>query len=932
MNVVAPSPPEANRGWRRWLARGSLMLLGWLALLLAARWATAVPMPEVETPRLALWPRVGVNLAPQALDNASLLQMLHEAGVRWVRVEVPWAEVEPAPGRYRWAPWDARWQRLQRFGLTPVVVLNTSPAWARAAEDRDNPLAPPARPEDLARFAGALARRYGDVLRYYQVWDEPNIAPHWGRREADPLGYVRLLAATATALRRADPDAVLLSAALAPTLDPGRVNYNDLAYLDALYRLGADAWFDVLAWQGYGFDRPPEDPPAPDRLNFRRVELAREVMRRYGDADTPIWITGFGWNALSRPTPWKEVPAPIQRAYLARALAWAERHLPWSGPLFWVHAYPNRPPAAAEWGFALWDPDGTPRPAWQALAALATRVVVPPGAHAFPLPCPLAAPTCRPADTPVVLPLRTPATGERVTLPFRGTGLILEVTAGPHWQTLWVTVDGRPAPDLPRTTDGRAYLNLYRARATRVRVLVAHDLPYGDHTLTLEGGPGDPVWALNALTVLPYPLTPPWPLVVGLLVAGGSALLLALRRPMPAVQVSVPVPPGMAWPLAVVAATVPFAHRLVRVGDAVYVLPEVALLLAWAWWWAGLFRAHVRGQALPSISITLPLGRSLSLGALVLAGLIGGLVTGPWTPAVWVAVRTRVLFPLGLYLLLRVSPPQARYRAVQGLLVGGTVLALWALGDLVMGRAAWEGPVPRVRAFFGSPNHLALVLTRVWPFALLWAWQPRRRLRWVPAVTLFLALVATGSRGAWLLAMPAALLALTWNAAAGRPRWHRGVLPVVVLGLVLTLLRDTASWAQRERIWAGVVRLLQDRPWFGAGLGRFPDAYPHYALPSAWREPLLYHAHNVLLTTAADLGLPAALGFLGLLLRALRRPASGNLARAARASLWAGLAFGLVDAFWALDDLAYLTALVWALLASPVPERQTNLPERPRCV
>lgn len=69
--------------------------------------------------------------------------------------------------------------------LEVVVVLDGSPAWARGAVDQpptDNPFAPPAANADFARFATAFAQRYGKIVRFYQIWDEPNIAPHWGNR------------------------------------------------------------------------------------------------------------------------------------------------------------------------------------------------------------------------------------------------------------------------------------------------------------------------------------------------------------------------------------------------------------------------------------------------------------------------------------------------------------------------------------------------------------------------------------------------------------------------------------------------------------------------------------------------------------------------------------------------------------------------------
>ncbi|MEZ4612401.1 MAG: hypothetical protein R2838_19530 [Caldilineaceae bacterium] len=41
----------------------------------------------------------------------------------------------------------------------------------------DNPLAPPVGFADFAAFNLAVAQRYGDRVAFYQIWDEPSVAP-----------------------------------------------------------------------------------------------------------------------------------------------------------------------------------------------------------------------------------------------------------------------------------------------------------------------------------------------------------------------------------------------------------------------------------------------------------------------------------------------------------------------------------------------------------------------------------------------------------------------------------------------------------------------------------------------------------------------------------------------------------------------------------
>ena len=868
----------------RWIPLEVLLL----ALLLPGRFH-AQPYPEAQRV-----PALGVNLPPEALDNEALLHRLARGPLRLVRFTLPWAEVELEPRVYRWGPWDRRLEALRRLGLTPVLVLDTTPRWARAPEDAPNLHAPPARPEDLAAFAAAVAQRYGSWVTYYQVWDEPNIAPHWGHREADPFGYVRLLQLTALALRRSDPDARILSAGLAPTLDPGRVNRNDLAYFRAFLDLGGAEWVDIVAWEPYGFRSPPDESPGQTRLNFRRTELARALLDRRGYGSVPMWGVAFGWNAIPG-SPWEGVGVERQALYARQAVHWSGAHWPRVPVLLWTHAFPSASPEDPVRGFALWDPDLTPRPVGRAL-------------EAFPF-TPLSPPPRR--EAPLWLPR---GRGERFDVWVSGTAVTLEVGGGPRWHTWWVEVDGEPANGLPHVK-GHAYLNLYAPRSLRETRVIAHDLPPGRHHVVLVSGPGDPVWPLWRVLSGRVDDGPP----LGLQFAGALLFLPLIWWLLG----RIPFLKG-GWPRAVrglvvlAGLTLPFASRPLSWGHGVFLLPEVVLQLAVP---AAVFTLWRRRDALQWAPISPHSGVRWGIawvGALLLAHAWFHRGEG----AVWVALRARLLFPFLLYVLLRGGDEETRRAFSRALVLGGSVLAAWALADGVWHGVLWTDGVPRVRAFFGSPNHLALVLVRVLPFALFLRHAQGRR-RWGGTWGLGLmgvALALTFSRGAWVLAVPV-LLGLWWQGRFhGRKRWLWG--GIVVLGLLLTAYRGGETGHARWLIWQGTARLVLDAPWLGIGWGRFTLLYPRYALPSAWREPLIYHAHNVLLTTAAWVGLPTTLILGGLWVRVLGRRPAAPLERAAWVSLWAGMAFGWVDAFWALEDLAYLTAVALALLSPPPHSNQ----------
>jgi hypothetical protein len=209
-----------------------------------------------------------------------------------------------------------------------------------------------------------------------QIWNEPNLSAEWGFQRVDAVAYTRLLEVAYRRAKEADPDVVVLSAPLAITLEDAsmRGNHNDLVFLEQMYQAGAGEYFDILSANAFGLDYPPEEPPDPNVLNFRRVELHREIMERYGDGSKPVWINEYGWNAAPASFPdeiltWERVTEAEQADYTVRGIAWAREHWPWLGVvnIWYFRQVGDIPPDRASYYFALMDPGFNPRPVYDAV-------------------------------------------------------------------------------------------------------------------------------------------------------------------------------------------------------------------------------------------------------------------------------------------------------------------------------------------------------------------------------------------------------------------------------------------------------------------------------------------------------------------------------------------------------------------------------------
>lgn len=834
-------------------------------------------------------PFAGINidvLAVPAPQRQEALAALHRAGFEWVRLRLDWAALEPAPGVYDWAAADAWIGDATAAGLVPLVVLDGSPGWARAEQDRtpvDNPLAPPADPRDMARFAAAFAARYAGAVRYYQVWDEPNIAPHWGNHWIEPVAYAQLLKTVAPAIRAADPDAIIAAAALAPTADRGHTAIDEVFFLQRMVAAGAADSFDAVAIEPFGFGYAPGNVrQSLPVLNFQRAALIRRAMAEMGLADKPLWAVRFGWNRVPNSL-WGAVTPATQAAYATAAMDLAWRRWPWLEALGWVV---DRPDAAAEdphWGFALYAPNGKPAPVLDALRAWL----------ASPLPA-----------------VRSGALPVSPEMPWLG-GLLL---AGGMAAGAWRSVAAARLLPWAHWLEGWRRLPWPLQVAGWVSLLLLYYFAVWPPLIGL-------CWLLWVLLCLAQPR-------FGLAVAAMLLPFYFQHKDLYLVDAVLAIPPAAAATACLLPAVLRHAWRrrnwFAHVDAAALGLLAVSLLAAarvWQWdaycqgmidlvlvplalWFA--FRIlddGLWGQTAGEFSYTI-----------ALALFAGGVLAAAWGVAAWIGGHGVDVDGVRRLVGPHFSPNHTALYLVRTFFLGVGLAAAW-------------------RAAGGTAMQ---------------AWLRRGRFAlWGATALVLLALVLTGSRGALLLGLPAGLLILAWAALRGRPgllrwlathpytRWLLACVVVALAGAGVLLwdrLLNQQTLNLRIDLWEASLRLWRDHLLLGVGPGGFFWTYPAYLLPGDTVEPNQFHPHNVWLEIATTWGMLgfAWLGFLlwyvaayvaQYLAAAVQRPRTPPLpvdwlSVGLVAALLAAFAHAQMDAFFLLPDLAAWNALALALLIS----------------
>ena len=982
--MVESQPQQRRRRRPRWALPGiavrAVVLLVLLAFMAQDIQAYRVAQRGVESglavdqPPL-MTPRTGINVAleryPTNREMLQALQGLRDLGYGTLRQRFAWSEIETAPGVYDWGRWDHALELVREQGFTVIAVLDGAPAWARSPREQENPHAPPQDYGDYARFAAGFAERYRDHVLAYQIWDQPNIHPHWGRGEVDPAGYVALLTAAAPAIRAADPNALIVAGGLAPNLEEGGRNLSDVRYLQEIYRRGAGEHFDVLGIKAYGFWSDPYDRRvSPEVLNFSRAILLRQEMLRRGEGHKPIWALDGGWVAL--PDDWQGRPSPLgndapvlQAERLQVARQRVRQEWPWMTLFVTLHLQPDAALDDPLWGLSLLDAHGNPRPL---LTALQNQPSGPADQVNYPGLHPMTRETNDNSGVP-----------QSIVLSYWGSHLALWLERGLAEGELEVVGNGEMLLSLEGTSNGveRTWLARHQSPAIYPMYMVGTTEQLGAVTAIQVGNQARPIGlyiqTLVGLAVAAWLAADIWRGIVPLgWPRAWRRGLVGYRRLPEAVQVgalAVLLIAGLVAPLgnlrlALLAcyglgalfrpdlallftiAAVPLAPMQVALGPGRFSIVEIVLLIAVA---ARLGHALLAG---PHKARGAEPRRFLPLDALVLLYVLWGAVSAglsEYQRVAWREFRLVIAEPALLYGLLRMAPQDrlAWRQRVDLFFASAVALALYALAryPTAEGVIRAEG-VRRARAFFGSPNNLALYLGRFLPLGLaVGLWGGGRWRRWLYALgaaAIALAIVLTFSRGAWLLGVPAGLLAVLALQDRGRSRGraHRrrlalvgGILGVGAVVLILSAPRlgsltdlTQGTGFLRIQLWVSSWEMGLDHPWLGVGPDNFLYYYGDYIRAGAEVERHLSHPHNIVLDFWLRLGLPGLVLLIATVGAALAR-AVGHLRRMSAGServilvgLLGGLAaagaHGLVDAAWFVPELAYWGMFILAYLAS----------------
>ncbi|GAC1514852.1 MAG: hypothetical protein NVS2B16_22200 [Chloroflexota bacterium] len=243
-------------------------------------------------------------------------------------------------GHYNWAPFDRVIAQERRAGLHVLGLLDYSNTWGYA----NHAWMPHGNigrlSQDFARFAYRVAHHYRRQIRYWQVWNEPDLKIFW-RPVPSPADYAHLLTMAYQEIKRASPHARVVTAGTSG------MDINFVNQVAAHTRS-----FDIISVHPYRME------PEPQLL--QQIRTLQRLQK-------PIWFSEVGWAAGSGCDLCVDLDAQARylvRFYALAAAAGVQR-------VFWYDFRDDlHVPANPEAHFGLLRQDLSGKPAFAAFAFL----------------------------------------------------------------------------------------------------------------------------------------------------------------------------------------------------------------------------------------------------------------------------------------------------------------------------------------------------------------------------------------------------------------------------------------------------------------------------------------------------------------------------------------------------------------------------------
>lgn len=238
-----------------------------------------------------------INTLPREVYPESF-EYMDKIGVRHVRWLPGWGRLEPEKGQYEWAESDEFMDLVQRHQMQAMFCLSYYGGdWANAETRGQLARTPEGRQMWVERFAVPTIQRYGDRVKLWQIWNEPDAfwnddpakATGFATAFGSPANYFDLVKRTYIAAHKLGIPGLRIMASVSSGNIPQSTR--------KLFDLGLGDYFDGMIIHTYGH-------------HVRHFQLLRKQLANLGHPDPAL---GSGESGAPRAGDWDSAIRQAQR-------------------------------------------------------------------------------------------------------------------------------------------------------------------------------------------------------------------------------------------------------------------------------------------------------------------------------------------------------------------------------------------------------------------------------------------------------------------------------------------------------------------------------------------------------------------------------------------------------------------------------------------
>jgi hypothetical protein len=151
---------------------------------------------------------IGVNIHFTGAPSKDI-ELMKDANIKLIRADLTWTSVEKKKQEYDFTRYDQLIDTLEKQGTRILFILD----YSNKLYGTEKSIKTEKQRNGFASFAAEAAKRYKERRVIWEIWNEPNFPRFWGE-EPNVDDYMALVEVTCNAIRKADPNSIIVAPAL----------------------------------------------------------------------------------------------------------------------------------------------------------------------------------------------------------------------------------------------------------------------------------------------------------------------------------------------------------------------------------------------------------------------------------------------------------------------------------------------------------------------------------------------------------------------------------------------------------------------------------------------------------------------------------------------------------------------------------------------